>query len=68
MEISITFTTDNAAFDHYPVREALDVIDKAMEILDEFGNGDDALQPFAAPLRDSNGNRIGTLTVSDTPA
>ena len=62
MNVHITFNTDNASFEDYPQAELLQVLDHARaEIIGALEN--DAV--LIKRLRDTNGNTVGLLTVTD---
>lgn len=63
MDIKIEFNTDNAAFDiEYPQFEIQYVIEQAKRKLCEYPEPVDHVAEI--PLHDSNGNRIGQITIT----
>lgn len=59
MTITIKINTDNAAFEDDKATEVHRIVREAVAIL----NGDD-YGPGAFPVRDSNGNTVGSVTVT----
>ena len=58
--ITITITTDNAAFEDDPADEVINVLERLIPKLDR-----DACEPGSViRLRDSNGNTVGHFRVS----
>lgn len=64
MNVNITFNTDNAAFEDSFLMEVTRVLARAKGALIESEN----TTTIRRPLTDSNGNRIGTVSIShDVP-
>jgi hypothetical protein len=64
LKLTIEFETDNAAFDPDPRPECASILRKAMKdaliSLEDSPSGEDI---DGAPIRDSNGNKIGSFTL-----
>jgi len=66
MNIKIEFNTDNDAFSGCIMDEVRNVILQALQaLINQFGYNGFDLREFSYSLRDSNGNRIGNVTISE---
>ena len=61
MKINISFNTDSAAFEDSYEMEVARILRQIKDDLIDSNNTTN----IRSPLRDSNGNRIGTVTISD---
>ena len=61
MNVKIEFNTDNAAFEDSYLMEVTRVIRSATEALIDSEN----TTTIRRPLKDSNGNRIGTVSIEN---
>lgn len=64
MKITISIETGNAAFTDNP-GELTRIINRAADIAGGIMDGFPALEspPYVCPLRDSNGNKVGFITI-----
>ena len=66
MNVRIEFNTDNDAFSNCAMDESRNVILQAMQaMINQFGYSGFDLNEFSYALHDSNGNRVGQVTISE---
>ena len=66
MNVRIEFNTDNDAFSSCAMDETRRVILEAMQsLINQFGYNGFTMREFSYALHDSNGNRVGQVTISE---
>jgi len=61
MKVSITFDTDNAAFEDSFLMEVTKTLSQAKEAIIDSEN----TTSICRPLRDTNGNRVGVVEIAE---